>query len=136
MKRLEESSLLASLLSSGSIDDSSINAIARKISDFHKGAERSDKITATGGTETVVFNTEEDFQQVGPYIGETLTMETFVEGFLVTTLYRVGLGRLNDVRNGGQRYFRNYPPPLIGIRKSNTFVGEEKLRSSVLIGKS
>jgi aminoglycoside phosphotransferase family enzyme/predicted kinase len=76
MIRLDDRSLLSSLLLNVSVDDTSINAIARKISEFHKGAGRSDEITMKGGTNAVVFNTEEDFQQVGPYVGETISRET------------------------------------------------------------
>ena len=75
MKRLDESSLLSSLLVNGSVDNPTINSIAKKISNFHKEAERSKRITSKGGTDAVVFNTEEDFQQVGPYVGKTLSRE-------------------------------------------------------------
>lgn len=77
MKRLDETSILSSLLLNGSVDDLTINAIAKKIADFHMGAGRSDRITKKGGTDAVVFNTEEDFLQVGPYVGETLSRKAF-----------------------------------------------------------
>ena len=77
MKRLDDSSMLSFKLLEGSIDDPTIYAIAVKISQFHKGAERSEEITTKGGTDAVIFNTEEDFQQVEPYVGDTLTRETF-----------------------------------------------------------
>jgi len=77
MKRLDKSKLLSSLLPEGSVDSAAMEAIARRIAEFHIGAQTSPKITTTGGTEAVIFNTEEDFQQIEPYVGDTLSRETF-----------------------------------------------------------
>ena len=77
MKRLEESRLLSSLLSGKTVDGDAIRSIARRIADFHLQAETSAEITRVGGIEAVILNTEEDFQQVQPYVGETLSIETF-----------------------------------------------------------
>jgi len=77
MKRLDESRLLSTLLASGSVDSTTVKRIAGRIADFHRAAGTSEDITAKGGTGAVLFNTEENFQQIEPYIGDTLSKETF-----------------------------------------------------------
>jgi hypothetical protein len=77
MKRLDENRLLSSLLPEGSVDSNMMEAIAKRIADFHSEADTSSDINKTGGTEAVIFNTEEDFQQIEPYVGDTLSRGTF-----------------------------------------------------------
>ena len=77
MKKLDESRMLSSLLSEGSVDSTAMEAIAGRIAEFHTKAETSPLINKTGGTETVIFNTEEDFQQIEPYVGDTLSRGTY-----------------------------------------------------------
>ncbi len=68
--------MLSFLLSEGSVDSTAMEAIARRIAEFHTEAETSPQINKTGGTETVIFNTEEDFQQIEPYVSDTLSKGT------------------------------------------------------------
>jgi len=77
MKKLDESNLLSTLLERGQADEKVIRAVAQKIALFHREAETSAKITGTGGTDAVIYNTDENFQQIEPYIGDTLSRETF-----------------------------------------------------------
>jgi aminoglycoside phosphotransferase family enzyme/predicted kinase len=77
MKRLDESRLLSSLLRQGSVDTAAMEAIAKRIAVFHTEALTSPEITRKGGTQAVIFNTEEDFQQIEPYVGDTLSKGTF-----------------------------------------------------------
>ena len=77
MKRLDESRLLSSLLIEGSVDAAAMEAIAKRIAQFHSDAETSSDINKMGGTRAVKFNTEEDFQQIEPYVGDTLSSGTF-----------------------------------------------------------
>ncbi|MDF1526948.1 MAG: AAA family ATPase [bacterium] len=77
MKRLDESRFLSALLTGGTVDRAAMRSIAERIADFHLQAETSAEITRVGGIEAVILNTEEDFQQVQPYVGETLSIETY-----------------------------------------------------------
>lgn len=77
MKRLDESRLLSNLLPAGKVDTGTIERIADRIAAFHRGCETSEEITGIGGIEGVRFNTEENFQQVEPFIGNTVSRETF-----------------------------------------------------------
>jgi len=77
MRRLDEEKLLSSLLESERAGPADMERVARKIAAFHKGTPASPEITRIGGTEAVIFNTEENFEQIQPYIGETLDQGTF-----------------------------------------------------------
>ena len=77
MKKLDETRMLSSLLLEGSVEKAALRSIATRIARFHSEAETSSYINKTGGTEAVIFNTEEDFQQIEPFIGNTLSRKTF-----------------------------------------------------------
>jgi len=77
MKRLDASRFLSSLLTTGAVDPAALEAVAKRIADFHRNAETSPEITRIGGTKAVIFNTEEDFRQIEPYVDDTLSKETF-----------------------------------------------------------
>lgn len=77
MKRLDENRFLSSMLLEGSVDSTIMVAIAKRIAQFHSKAETSPDINKTGGTEAVIFNSEEDFQQIKPYVGDTLSRGTY-----------------------------------------------------------
>jgi aminoglycoside phosphotransferase family enzyme/predicted kinase len=77
MKRLDEEKLLSAQLDKSSVGITEMKRIAGKIAAFHKEAPTSNDITHIGGTKAVVFNTEENFQQIEPYIGKTLQQDTF-----------------------------------------------------------
>jgi aminoglycoside phosphotransferase family enzyme/predicted kinase len=77
MKRLDERLLLSELLPGGKVDTGMVETIAGKIAAFHQECGTSPEITRIGGSEAVEFNTEENFQQVQPYIGTTIDENTF-----------------------------------------------------------
>ncbi|UCF88951.1 MAG: AAA family ATPase, partial [bacterium] len=77
MKRLDESRILSALLEEGSVQPADMEAIAQRIAKFHLKAESSRDITSKGGKKAVIFNTEEDFEQIKPFVGDTLSKETF-----------------------------------------------------------
>ena len=77
MKRLDEEKLLWALLERRAVGPPDMERIARKIASFHREASKSPEITRIGGTEAVIFNTEENFDQIEPYVGETLDRGTF-----------------------------------------------------------
>ncbi|MDF1534992.1 MAG: AAA family ATPase [bacterium] len=77
MERLDEEMMLSELLARGEADAGLIVSIARRIAEFHQKSETSPYITRIGGTRAVKFNTEEDFQQIESYIGQTLESFTY-----------------------------------------------------------
>ena len=77
MKRLDEEMLLSAQLDKGSVGIKEMERVPGKIAAFHKKATTSDHITSIGGTEAVRFNTEENFQQIEPYVGQTLQHDTY-----------------------------------------------------------
>jgi aminoglycoside phosphotransferase family enzyme/predicted kinase len=77
MRRLDENRFLSVLVDRGEATPRMAERIAVKIAEFHRSAETSEEITRIGGTEAVIFNTEEDFQQIEPYVGDTLSRETY-----------------------------------------------------------
>jgi aminoglycoside phosphotransferase family enzyme/predicted kinase len=77
MERLDENMMLSELLDRGEADRSLMETIALRIAQFHQESETSPYITKIGGTRAVKFNTEEDFQQIEPYIGKTLDRSTY-----------------------------------------------------------
>ncbi len=102
MKRLDENRFLSSLLERGDVTGEMVDRIADKIAVFHNLAATSGEITRIGGTEDVRFNTEENFQQIEPYIGRTLSRETFdlIAGY-TRTFREINEGRLREREKGG-----------------------------------
>jgi len=77
MKRLPEESMMNVLLEKNMVTPEMIEAVADRIVKFHKTAETSADISSSGGLETVVTNTEENFDQTVKYIGQTITPEQY-----------------------------------------------------------
>jgi aminoglycoside phosphotransferase family enzyme/predicted kinase len=102
LKRLEETCFLSSLLERGDITGEMMDRLADKIAAFHTSVATSEEITRIGGTEAVRFNTEENFKQIKPYIGRTLTQETFdlIAG-CTRTFREVNEGQFKEREKGG-----------------------------------
>ncbi len=77
MKKLPHERLLINLIPRGKIDTSVINALSRKLVDFHSKAETGGEINIIGGLETVIENHEENFKQTKPYIDITIPRHKF-----------------------------------------------------------
>jgi aminoglycoside phosphotransferase family enzyme/predicted kinase len=102
MKRLEEAQFLSSLLERGDVTDEMVDRLADKIASFHTSAATSEEITRIGGTETVEFNTEENFRQIEPYIGRNLSQKTFnlITGY-TRTFREANKGQFREREKGG-----------------------------------
>jgi aminoglycoside phosphotransferase family enzyme/predicted kinase len=77
MSQLPKDRWLSTLLKSGEIAEAHIRQIARRIAEFHLRAESTEEITAIGGLSTVKRNLRENFEQTRPYLGITLSLETY-----------------------------------------------------------
>lgn len=88
MKKLPEERMLDRLLADGMATESDMQTIARTIADFHLGAERGETIAEYGKIDTIRRNWEENFLQIGEFVGVSLTerelgtIRGWVESFL------------------------------------------------------
>jgi len=72
MGKLPQERMLKKLLAAGEVDISIMEAIARKLTDFHRDAATGDRIDLTGGIETIRRNHDENFAQTKPYLEITI----------------------------------------------------------------
>ncbi len=72
MRRIDDKNLLINRLND--IKDEEIRSIARKIACFHKNARKTPEY---GRIEVMKFNTDENFEQVKPFIGKTISAEDY-----------------------------------------------------------
>jgi aminoglycoside phosphotransferase family enzyme/predicted kinase len=77
MKRLPEERTLLSLLNTEEVTPALMHEVARTVAHFHTTTPTSEHIEQFGRMETIRHNWEENFEQMRPYIGQTLTQETF-----------------------------------------------------------
>lgn len=85
MKRLPQERMLGLLLAEKKADITVMDAIARRLADFHRRAETGGRIDAIGGIETIRRNHEENFTQTAPYIGVTIPQSryAFIRAFVL-----------------------------------------------------
>jgi uncharacterized protein len=72
MKKLPLERMLKNLLAEGKAGVEAMDAIARKVADFHRKAETGGEIDAIGGIDTIRHNHDENFDQTQKYIGLTI----------------------------------------------------------------
>lgn len=68
MKKLPLEKMLKTLLASGNADEKIMDAVSRKIADFHRSAETGGRIDEMGRIATIRHNQEENFVQTEKYI--------------------------------------------------------------------
>ena len=90
MKRLPQERMLGRLLAEKKADPAVMDAIARRLADFHSRAETGGRIDQIGGIETIRRNHEENFSQTAPYIGVTIPRGRydFIRAFALDFLER------------------------------------------------
>ena len=77
MRRIPEDRLMRTLFERGGLGEEHLDAVAGLLARFHGEAERSGRIDAFGTLESFKVNTDENFTQTEPFIGTTLTRDTF-----------------------------------------------------------
>ena len=77
MARLPDGRTLGALLGGGSVDAGEMERLGRRIAAFHAGADRRPEISAVATWETAGRNCLENFEQVEPFIGETISAPLF-----------------------------------------------------------
>jgi aminoglycoside phosphotransferase family enzyme/predicted kinase len=77
MKHLPEEATLQERLQRGQVDVELLKALARKVASFHARAEAGKHVSAFGRFEVVACNARENFEQVAPQVGSTLSQAVF-----------------------------------------------------------
>jgi aminoglycoside phosphotransferase family enzyme/predicted kinase len=77
MERLPENATLEKRLQRGEVGVELVEALARKIASFHAHAEKGEHISAFGRFEVVARNARENFDQVAPQVGTTISQGVF-----------------------------------------------------------
>ncbi len=91
MKQLPDELSLTSLIMSGKALPDEALRLGRLLADFYATIERSEQIDRYGSPEAIEVNTEENFRQLEPYIGNLLNKDRF-----------------DFVMEAGRRFFRNH----------------------------
>ena len=86
MARLPDGRTLGALLGAGAVRAGEMERIGRRIAAFHAGADRPPGISAVATRETAGRNCLENFEQVEPYIGETISAPLFASLRALTVL--------------------------------------------------
>jgi aminoglycoside phosphotransferase family enzyme/predicted kinase len=77
MKRLPDLATLESRLERGAVGRQLIDAVARKIADFHARAETSERIASFGRHDIVAANARGNFEQSSRHVGTTISRRVF-----------------------------------------------------------
>ncbi len=106
MRRLPEEATLAALVRADAAEPALLAEIAQRIASFHAAHPVSGRLARYGDARTIAANWRENFDQMRPYIGRTLTAEDdaritdYVERFLAERApllhERLRAGRVRD----------------------------------------
>jgi uncharacterized protein len=106
MRRLPARRMLDRLVRSGQATEQVIERVARRAAEFHAGAMRGRGIDRFGAPEAIRFNWHENFDQIQPYVGRTISrrelrdIEDYAARFLSAKVKlleeRVAHGRIRD----------------------------------------
>ena len=77
MRRLPEQAMMNVLLAKNSVSAAMVDGVARKLVEFHQRAETNAAISAFGGPDIIIRNTEENFDQTVKYIGNIISQERY-----------------------------------------------------------
>jgi aminoglycoside phosphotransferase family enzyme/predicted kinase len=125
MVRLPDEATLGARLDRGEIDAGHLEALARRLADFHAGAEKGQAVAAFGRFEVVAGNALENFDQSAAHVGTTMSEAVFdrlrilnesalarlrptIEGRAERGIPRDGHG---DLRLGHVYHFPDRAPP-------------------------
>ena len=75
MRRLPQERMLDCLLGTDAVGPKEMDAVARKVARFHSAGAPSAEIASYGEIAGIRRNTDENFEQTLPYIGDTITGE-------------------------------------------------------------
>jgi uncharacterized protein len=76
MRRLPDSGMLRALLARGAASEQLMVRLAQRLAAFHAAAPTGQGVDEQGSPASIGANWQENFQQVEPFIGRTLSLET------------------------------------------------------------
>lgn len=88
MRRLPAGRMLDHLLRVGEVTESLIGRVAKRVAEFHATARQGPEIDQFGTPTAIRLNWDENFEQIQPYVGRTIsaahlaTIRAFTEGYL------------------------------------------------------
>lgn len=77
MKQLPDDACLTSMLAAGKAVDEDMFRLGAYLADFYRRSERNEAITRYGTSEIIQFNTEENFIQLEPFVGNLISGSPF-----------------------------------------------------------
>ncbi|GLV59689.1 kinase [Dictyobacter sp. S3.2.2.5] len=77
MRRLPESATLHALLEAGKVTPELMGEVAQVVAQFHRRTPTSDTIARAGSIQVIQENWDENFRQMRPYCGRTLSRKTY-----------------------------------------------------------
>jgi aminoglycoside phosphotransferase family enzyme len=77
MRRLPQEVMMDVLLAKDKVSSAMLAGVAEKLAEFHRKAETNASISAFGDRDTIIVNTEENFNQTEKYIGNTIVQEKY-----------------------------------------------------------
>ena len=75
MKQLPDEASLANLIVSGTISSDEMLRLGLRLAEFYAASERNEQIERYGSREVIEFNTEENFRQLEPFVGNPLVKD-------------------------------------------------------------
>lgn len=77
MRRLPDERTLEALLDRGDLDEGLLEKVAARVAEFHAAAAAGADVSQWGKFETVAGNARENYEQVEPYVGSTISASVF-----------------------------------------------------------
>jgi aminoglycoside phosphotransferase family enzyme/predicted kinase len=106
MRRLPEAGMLPALLTQGEVDARLARRLGRYVAAFHSAAATGPGVDTHGSPATIANNWEQNFEQMIPFVGRTVSAEVnqhirsyvhqFLEGQAQFLEHRVAEGRVRD----------------------------------------
>ncbi len=77
MKQLPDEASLSNRIASGKAAPDDMLGLGNRLAEFYVAAEHSVQIDRYGGSQVIEFNTEENFRQLAPFVGDLVGKERF-----------------------------------------------------------
>ena len=103
MRRLPHERMLEALLVEGEVTEEDVRRVARRVAEFHAGAETSDEIRRVGGTDALSRLVEENFAQTEGYVGRLVSRAVFDDVAAYSRAFFRERGRLLHEREAAGR---------------------------------
>jgi len=104
MKRLPPGCTFRALLERGELEEDLLDRLAAKLVDFYSEADFGEEISKVGSWPVVSDNSKENFEQIRPFIGQTLSRQVF------NRLHEQTEEALKNLRTLIERRSRGYIP--------------------------